>query len=249
MSKSPSERIAVIPAGGQGSRLGWLGKFLPKSLVPIGTKPILHNIISNLVLMNISEVYVLVDYKKNLIKSYLKEQKEFSKIKFHFVNSHPNLGLADVVALTSQKIKIPFVVILGDDFTQSKNISKFPHPKNFDEIVAQEAVIKEKDRKLLAQTCEVYLNRKRLITKAVEKPQNPKSNYRGAGLYLFQPEIFNYIKKTPISKKTGKREITDTVNLVAKDNKACSWPINGINININTEQDLEKATKLSSVLK
>src|SRR3989338_7451964 len=80
-------QVGVILVGGRGTRLGWLGKFLPKSLVPIGQKPMLYYIVKNIQKMGIRKIYLLVNYKKNLIKDYLKEESEFKKIAFKFIHS------------------------------------------------------------------------------------------------------------------------------------------------------------------
>lgn len=236
-------RIGVVLAGGQGTRLGWLGKFLPKSLVPLGQKPMLYYILKNLEKMGIRKIYLLVNYKKGLIKDYLKGEDEFKKITFRFVHSQPKLGLADVIHKTKAFIKKPFIVFLGDDLTITKNISQFPKEGLRNNAIAQEAVIAEKSRKILSQTCEVFFDRQNKILKANEKPSRPTSNYRGCGLYFFRPELFEFIKKTKASKTTGKKEITDTINLIAADKRAFAWPINGINVNVNTGKDLIKATK------
>ncbi|EKD57105.1 MAG: putative dTDP-glucose pyrophosphorylase [uncultured bacterium] len=236
-------QVGVVLAGGKGTRLGWLGKFLPKSLVPIGQKPMLYYIIKNLKSMKITKIYLLVNYKKNLIKRYLAEEPEFKEIDFYYIHSQPNLGLAQVIQKTERFIKEPFVVFLGDDFTICPKISQFPKKGLQKGIVAQEAVIRENDAKILSQTCEVFFDKEGKILKASEKPQKPTSKYRGCGLYFFRPQVFDYIRKTPNSKKTGKREITDTINLIAQDGKAFAWPLDGVNVNINTQADLVKAIK------
>jgi len=239
----PQVKIGVVLAGGKGTRLGWLGKFLPKSLVPIGQKPMLYYIIKNLGLMKITKIYLLVNYKKDLIKCYLAQEPEFKKMNFLFLHSQPNLGLAQVIQKTQRFIKEPFVVFLGDDFTICPKISQFPRESLKKEIVAQEAVIRENDSKILSQTCEVFFDKEGKILKAIEKPQKPTSKYQGCGLYFFRPQVFDYIRKTPNSKKTGKKEITDTINLIAQDGKAFAWKVDGINVNVNTQGDLIKATK------
>jgi len=236
-------QVGVILVGGKGTRLGWLGKFLPKSLVPIGQKPMLYYITRNLLSMKINKVYLLVNYKKNLIKNYLFGEPEFQKMSFKFIHSKPDFGLADVILITGRYIKEPFVVFLGDDLTISPQISQFPKDGFSKKAIAQEAVIKENNPKILSQTCEVFFDKSGKITKAVEKPQKPKSTYRGCGIYFFQPEVFKYIEKTLPSKSTGKREITDTINLIAQDGKAFAWKIDGVNVNVNTQDDLTKATK------
>jgi len=243
MNKKTSIKIGVIPAGGRGTRLGWLGNFLPKSLVPIGTKPILYYIIENLRSMGINRIYLLVNYKSHLIKQYLQDEPNFKKISFHFVHSQPNLGLSDVIGKIRQYIKEPFVVILGDDFTLGSQLNQFPLAGLAEGIIAQEIVVKEKNKKVISQTCEIYFDKTGRITKAIEKPKHPKSSYRGCGIYFFKPQVFSYIQKTVPSVQTGKKEITDTINLIAKERGAFACVINGINVNINAQEDLIQATK------
>ncbi len=235
--------IGVIPIGGKGTRLGWLGTFLPKSLVPLGQKPMLYLIIKNMQTMGIDQIYLLVNYKSSLIKKYLKEEVEFKNLKIKYINSKPELGLADVILLTEKYINKPFVTILGDDFTISPSLKQFITIKLPKDAIVLEAVCVEKNRATLSQTCEIRVNSKNQITLAIEKPKKPKSNLRGCGIYLFTPEIFEYIKRTKKSPSSKKREITDTINLTAQNKKAYAWRLKGINININTQQDLKKATK------
>lgn len=235
--------IGVIPIGGKGTRLGWLGTFLPKSLVPLGQKPILYLIVKNLQLMGIERIYLLVNYKSNLIKKYLKGESEFKNLKIKYINSEQDLGLADVILKTETYIKKPFITILGDDFTISPLLKQFATAKLPKDAIVLEAVCAEKNRTILSQTCEIRVNSKNQITQAIEKPKRPKSNLRGCGIYLFDPQIFSFIRKTKKSSSSKKREITDTINLVAQNQKAYAWYLKGVNININTQLDLEKATK------
>lgn len=234
--------VGVIPAGGKGTRLGWLGKLLPKSLVPIGQKPMIFYVVRNLKKMGVKTVIVLVNYQKAKIQNYLKDEPEFKKIRFKFKHSEQNLGLADVIYKTKEIIKDQFIVVLGDDFTICDRLSEFPQNLKQKNAVLMEAVIKEKSLKTLSQTCEVFLKKGNYITKAIEKPKKPKPGYRGCGIYLFSSEIFESIAKTPISKSTRKKEITDTINLLAKKGKATAWKLDGININVNTIEDLIAAT-------
>lgn len=240
MKNSP---VGVVLAGGRGTRLGWLGNLLPKALVPVGQKPILYHIIKNLEQIGVKEIYLLVNYKKELIKKYLREEKDFNGIIFHYITSEPNLGLADVIFLTEKYIKEPFVAILGDDFTKSKQIKEFAVSNLDKSIIATEAIIEERDKKVLSSTCEIYTDSNGLITKAVEKPKKPHSKIRGCGIYFFKPEVFDYIKITKPSAASGKKEITDTINLIAKEGKASAWFLNGVNVNINTQEDLDRAIK------
>ena|SRR3989344_1312317 len=241
--ETPMIRIGVIPVGGRGTRLGWLGNLLPKPLVPLGQKPMLYHVIKNLELTGIDTIYLLVNYKSNLIKQYIASEIEFNKLKFRFIKSEQHLGLAEVILKTEKYINKPFIVILGDDFTESTNLKNFTTSSFPGDAIAVEAIVKENRPDILSQTCEVYINSKGQITKAVEKPTKPKSKFRGCGIYLFTPQIYDYIRKTKYSLISKKKEITDTINLAAIDKKAYAWYLKGVNININTQQDLEKAIK------
>lgn len=247
--ETPKIRIGVVPVGGRGTRLGWLGNFLPKPLVPLGPKPMLYYAIKNLETMGIDTVYLLVNYKSNLIKQYVASEKEFNKLKFRFIKSEQRFGLAEVILKTEKYINKSFVVILGDDFTKSTNLTDFIASHLSENAVVVEVIVKESRPDILSQTCEIYINSRKQITKAVEKPNKPKSKYRGCGIYLFTPQVYHYIRKTKYSKVSKKKEITDTINLASKDKKAYAWHLNGVNINVNTQQDLEEATKYLYSLK
>ena len=49
------------------------------------------------------------------------------------------------------------------------------------------------------------------ITGIVEKPKNPQSHYAVVGIYLYDAEVFNFIKTLKPSKR-GEIEITDVNN-------------------------------------
>ena len=98
---------------------------------------------------------------------------------------------------------------------------------------------------ILRATCCLELDQERRIVRIVEKPEEPFSYLRGCGIYLFQTDIFKYIEETPLSPLRGESEITQTIALVSKDGKAYGEFINGVNININSCEDLLQASLLT----
>ena len=70
------------------------------------------------------------------------------------------------------------------------------------------------------------------IIHIIEKPARPRYPYRGCGIYLFRPEIFSYIKKTPVSSIRNEREITHTLQLLTREKRVYGYLIKGSNINI-----------------
>ena len=66
--------------GGRGTRLGILGKKLPKTLVKINNRPILWYIIKSLVKNSFNHFIFPTGYKGTMIKNYV--TKNFSNKKF-----------------------------------------------------------------------------------------------------------------------------------------------------------------------
>ena len=70
-----SDIPVVIMAGGKGERLLPLTKIIPKPLIPIGEVTMIEKVISHLGNQGFKRFFIVVNYKKELIKSYLNEVK------------------------------------------------------------------------------------------------------------------------------------------------------------------------------
>jgi dTDP-glucose pyrophosphorylase len=232
-------RIGVIPAAGQGRRIGYLSSFLPKPLLPIYDKPIIHYAIKNMEKLNVEEIFIPVCYHKKLFEKYFSkiENSIGSKINLITLRS-PTKGIADTIYKTKNFIQEPFITILGDDFTVTPSLQNLVDSFFKNNSIVVEGIIEEPNKEILSSTCSVKINKSKQIIEIIEKPKNPTSKYRGTGIYIFDAKIFGYIEKTPISPPRNEVEITNTIALVAKEGKAYGEFINGINININTMEDL-----------
>ena len=60
----------IILAGGLGSRLSTLSEFIPKPMVKIGNKPIIHHIMETYAYFNHKDFYSALGYKSEKIKEY-----------------------------------------------------------------------------------------------------------------------------------------------------------------------------------
>ena len=63
----------VINAGGKGTRLDPFTKILPKPLIPVGDLPIIEHIMNAYMEYGCDNFEIIVNYKKQLIKSYFSE--------------------------------------------------------------------------------------------------------------------------------------------------------------------------------
>ncbi len=87
----------LIMSGGKGTRLDPFSKILPKPLIPIKNKPIIEHIIEKFNQSGINNIYLTLNYKENIIKSYFNETKKTSNIKF--ISEKLFLGTAGSISL------------------------------------------------------------------------------------------------------------------------------------------------------
>ena len=106
---------AVILCGGKGTRLGQLGKKIPKTLVEIHSRPIIWYIIKALAKNSINHFILPLGYKGNLIKSFFKKNSEFKDYKIDFVNTGINKEISERIFDIKNKIKSKNFIILNGD--------------------------------------------------------------------------------------------------------------------------------------
>ena len=80
----------VILAGGLGTRISEYTKTIPKPMIKICGKPIIHRIIDHYIKYGHLEFYIALGYKGNVIKNYFKKKKFNKKIKIHLIDTGKN---------------------------------------------------------------------------------------------------------------------------------------------------------------
>ena len=111
-------KTAIVLAGGRGLRLMPLTRDVPKPMVNVGGKPLIHWIIEWLVENKIERVIIGVDYKKEAIMKYLKRKKLGAEIVFN--DHHGAQGTGDAIRLAVENQKIDdniFLAMNGDELT------------------------------------------------------------------------------------------------------------------------------------
>ncbi len=240
-----SLRFGVIPAAGRATRLAGLPltKILPKPMLPILGKPILEYVVENMKLMGVYEIYVIIPQSEGPIQSYFDDGSDFNVHMRYVVQDKP-LGIAEAIGLIEDRIFEPFVVILGDDFTLSQSLHKLAERFFARKALAVEAVVAETSKKTLSETCSVTMDPDGIVRNISEKPANPQSAVRGCGIYIFEPAVFGYISKTPITPERNQKEITTSLSIMAQSKRFYGVLIDGLNVNVNTYNDLVKCTRL-----
>lgn len=116
------ELPVVIMAGGLGTRLSPYTNILPKPLIPIGDYPIAEHIIHQFYTYGCRQFYMIVNYKRNMIKAYFDElEKDYS---LEFIVEEKALGTGGGISLLKGKIKETFIltncdILINDDLTKA----------------------------------------------------------------------------------------------------------------------------------
>ena len=135
LKKSTNIKTAVILCGGKGTRLGILGKKIPKSLVKIHDAPIIWYIINALKKNSFNHFILPTGYKGKMIEKYLKKNKYLKKSNINIVPTGKNTLIAKRIFLVRKKIKSENFLLLNGDAIFNFNLKKIfdNHiKKNFD---------------------------------------------------------------------------------------------------------------------
>ena len=96
----------VMMAGGLGTRLYPYTKILPKPLIPIGELPIAEHIINRFRRFGCRDYYMVVNYKKSMIKSYFNDMEKDYTVRY--VDEDKPLGTGGGLALMKGQLNTPF---------------------------------------------------------------------------------------------------------------------------------------------
>lgn len=204
---------AIILAAGEGLRCRPLTLTRSKVMLPVANRPILEHVISSLERNGIKEIILVVGYEKERIMNYFEDGLNFG-VNISYVEQKAQLGTAHAIEQAKKLINpedSEFIVLNGDNLVEPKTIADLLNNYEGDaclltvrmeDTAGYGVVIKEKNR----------------VTQILEKRPGGLSRLVNTGIYIFTPQIFETIEKTPIS-ENGEYAITDTLQLMIDEGK------------------------------
>jgi len=238
-------RKAVLPVAGLGTRVLPATKVIPKEMLPIVDKPTLQYIVEEAVAAGVEEIIFVTSRSKRSIEDHFDsfpeleatlerkdKRKELAELRalqtiatYTSVRQPEALGLGHAVLCAKELVgDEPFIVMLGDIIIPSETpclpqlieiheryggsvLSLVPLPP---EVIPTYgiAAVEELDEGALK------------ITHVVEKPalEEAPSNLGAYGRYVFTPDIFALLEKTPPG-KGGEIQVTDAIEMQARAGK------------------------------
>jgi len=180
---------AYLLAAGEGTRLGQLTKTIPKCLVPIKGKPLLHYWLKLCERHGISHLLLNLHHLPHLVEEFLDSTSYRPKIKTFY--EEKLLGSAGTIAVNWDFVagEEAFFVLYADNLTNA-NLEKMRKFHMNHGGICTLGLFKANNPK----ECGIAeLNADGLVVDFVEKPPHPKSDLANAGVYIASPEIFDYI--------------------------------------------------------
>ncbi len=113
ISKSVLPNVAVIMAGGKGTRLGVLTKDLPKPMLKVAGRPILERSVLHLVGSGIRRIYIAVNYLSHIIENHFEDGRHFG-CEINYLREEKPLGSGGALSLIPESPAHPVLVMNGD---------------------------------------------------------------------------------------------------------------------------------------
>ena len=246
-------RKGVIPAAGLGTRFLPITKSMPKEMLPIIDKPVIHYVVEEAISSGIEDILIVTGRGKRAIEDYfdnapelefyLRDHKKDTMLKMvrdisslvdiHYIRQKEPLGLGDAILRAEKHIDgEPFGVLLGDDIFKGREPCFKQLTRIFESfqssIIGVEHVAREKIPDYGIINGEAIGNKIFKLHDIIEKPSiaEAPSDIGVIGRYIFEPEIFDCIKETPLG-VSNEIQLTDAIRLLLKSKNIIAYEFSG----------------------
>jgi len=263
---------AVIPAAGFGTRFLPISKGIPKEMIPVVDTPVIQLVVEEAVKAGLTDIIIVISRDKRAIEEHFDrnfaleatlEAKGRSEdaaalrriatmANIHFVWQQEMNGLGDAIRCARHHVgNEPFAVLLGDTILASTTEEPVVgqllevHRRFGGSVVALEKVPPEKVQRYGVIDGELLEERLVKARGFVEKPSPAEapSDLAIASRYVFTPDIFEYLDRTPRG-KGNEIQITDAMRLMVKEKPMYGLQVNGIRYDIGNKLDFIKTNLL-----
>jgi len=196
----------VILAGGLGTRISEYTKTIPKPMIKICGKPIIHRIIDHYVRYGHNEFYIALGYKGKVIKEYFKKKKLTKKIKIHLIETGKNTMTGGRLKRLKKYLDETFLLTYGDGLSDVNLDKLINFHKNNKKLITLTAV------RPPARFGSIKINKN--VVKYFREKNSLDSGWINGGFFIINPKFINYIKndstfleQEPFTQVTKKKQL------------------------------------------
>ncbi|RQH01947.1 UTP--glucose-1-phosphate uridylyltransferase AglF [Natrarchaeobius oligotrophus] len=228
---------AVVLAAGEGTRLRPLTEDKPKVLVEVDGKPLLEDVFDNLLEIGVTELIVVVGYRKEqIIERY---GDAYEGVPITYTHQREQLGLAHAILQAEPHVEEDFVLMLGDNIFRANLadvINRQREERADAAFLVEEVPYEEASRYGVLDT-----NEYGEIVEVTEKPDDPPSNLVMTGFYTFTPAIFHACHLVQPSDR-GEYELPDAIDLLIQSGRTIdAIRMDGWRVDVGYPADRERA--------
>ena len=195
---------AVILAAGEGARFRPLTANRPKSMLPIGERPLLEHIVRAVAESGIDDVVLVVGHKRDRIQSHFGNGEAFG-VSITYVRQERPRGTGDALLQAEHAVDDSVLVLNGDRLVDPSLLVDLQerYESTGDACLAVTTVENPSDYGVVTVT-------DGRVSEIVEKPpaHAVTTNTVNVGVYSFGPDIFAAIRRT---ETFGELRLTDTL--------------------------------------
>ena len=193
---------AVVMAGGKGTRIATLARDIPKPMLPLGDKPVLHHAIEALRREGFADIVLVVGHLGDVIKNYFGDGTAFG-VTLTYIEEKEPLGTAGALALLKRELAGDDFLLLNGDLLFDVDLSRF---LAYHREKGGIATVLTHPSSHPADSVLVKSDQNGCVTAflAPDAPRDGAHNRTNAGLHFFSPAIlsrFDAVKKTDLDRE------------------------------------------------
>lgn len=225
-----SVQTAVVLAAGEGTRLRPLTRDRPKPMLPAANRPILEHVLDALIDAGMERIVLVVGHRRERVQEHF--GPTYRDVELEYVVQEKQLGSGHALLAASDTVDEPLLVVNGDRVIEASSVSDVVSTFEAEAAPAAMAVL---ERPNTSQYGAVTLH-DRDIGSIVEKPDTNEYRLINAGIYAFEPSIFDAIEETP--RDAGELGLTDTIDRLLGDRRVRAVQTGGLWVDATYPWDL-----------
>lgn len=210
-----SRYIGAILAGGKGTRMAPFSDRYPKPLLPVANKPLIQYQIELMRELGIRDILLLIGHKGYEIARQFGDGAALG-VSIRYVEQTQTLGIAHAVGRLEPLVDRPMMLFLGDIFFlpgDLRDMFTCFEQQGGGAVLAAKVDVPQAIQKNFA----MLLDADGRVRRVIEKPRHPPNDLKGVGLYLFDPVVFDAIRRTPRTAMRDEYEITESIQVMIDD--------------------------------
>jgi dTDP-glucose pyrophosphorylase len=237
--------VGVIPAAGRGSRAYPYTRFIPKAMLDVCGRSVLHYTLTIMRdQLGIRDCAIVLGQHGDSIRRCFGDGDNYSMRLRYVQNDRLDLGLAHSVRLARQHVPGQhFVVMLSDELYWNSNHAELL-ACGYEGHAATIVTRANSTNKEIRKNFSVEL-RNGSIHRLIEKPKSSENGLLGCGTYVFSRELFALLEARFQRGAPDAGDLTAAINeLIASGRPVQTFALTGDYININHQEDVHYARSI-----